>query len=96
MIKLLVRMHKLPDASVLKQAYLAEVELFLKGKVCWLQNVKVFLTTPLGHAFPRGKDAVLTFLGTLSVSKVRKAIDRRVCGLVFMAQVPSKVRKALE
>jgi hypothetical protein len=62
------------DMSPLKQAYLGDVDLLIKGKPCWLHGVKSFLTSLFGNTFPRERSAILSYVGMLSLEKVRKAM----------------------
>ena len=84
-IKFLGKVHKLGDACPLKQAYLEEIELLVKGKACWLGRVRAFLISVFGGDFPTERGAIRVYLGALSVSRVRKAMVDR--WKIFWSQV---------
>ena len=73
-IMFLIRMHRMSETSPLKQAYLANVDLLIEGKPCWLQGVRSFLASLLGGEFPRERDAVLQYVGMISLQQVKKAM----------------------
>ena len=72
-VKFLIKVRSLSEMMPLKQAYLADIELYNRGKTCWLGGVVSFLRM-IFDDFPVEGDALRQRLTTLSLAVVKRAL----------------------
>ena len=72
-VKFLLRLKRMDDALLLKQAYLSDIELYRSGKSCWLDGVMTFLSKVFPN-FPSEVHGRMQRVRNLRVSDVKKAM----------------------